>query len=121
MSNPINIILSIYCSIKNASLRLDRLKKLLLLVMLEMYTPLRSMVYQRDDNCRVAIEVAFIENTPLPMPNENIGALLVVHVIGSFVAWPKSLVLFDDMMIIKLSSSLFCLMPIHFIDTLILL
>ena len=66
----------------------------------------------RDDNYRVAVEVAFIEGAPLPIPNDNIDATLVVNVIGSFVAWPKSL---NDMMIIKLYSSLFCLMPIHFI------
>ena len=69
----------------------------------------------------MAIEIAFVEGGPLPIPNEDIGATLLAHVIGSFVAWPKSLVLFDDMMVIKLSSSLFCLIPIHFIDTLILL
>ena len=69
----------------------------------------------------MAIEVAFVEDAPLPIPNEDISATLVNHVIGSFVAWPKSLVLFDDMMVIKLSFSLFCLMPKHFIDTLILL
>ena len=69
----------------------------------------------------MAVEVVFVDDAPLPIPNDDIGATLVGHVIGSFVAWPKSLVLFDDMMVIKLSSSLFCLMPIHFIDTLILL
>ena len=74
-----------------------------------------------DDNYHVAVEFTFVEGAPLPILNEDISATLVVLVIGSFVAWPKSLVLFDDMMIIKLSSSLFCLMPIHFIDTLILL
>ena len=55
----------------------------------------------------MAVEVAFVEDAPLPIPNEDIDTTLVVHVIRSFVAWPKSLVLFDDMMIIKLSFSLF--------------
>ena len=45
MSNLINIILSIYCSIENANLWLDRLKILLLLAMLKMYTQLWSMEY----------------------------------------------------------------------------
>ena len=37
-------------------------------------------------NYRVAIEIAFNDNAPLPLPNEDIGASLVGHVIGSFVA-----------------------------------
>ena len=74
-----------------------------------------------DDNYRVTVEVAFIEDAPLSILNNDIGATLVAHVIGSFVAWPKLLVIFDDMMVIKLSFNLFCLMLIHFIDTLILL
>ena len=34
----------------------------------------------------MAIEIAFNDNAPLPLPNENIGISLVGHVIGSFVA-----------------------------------
>ena len=69
----------------------------------------------------MAIEVEFVEDASLPIPNEDISATLVVHVIRSFVTWLKSLVLFDGMMVIKLYFSLFCLMPKHFINTLILL
>ena len=74
-----------------------------------------------DDNYRVAIKVAFVKDAPLPILNDDIGATLVIHVIGSLVAWPKLLVIFSDMMVIKLSFSFICLIPIHFIDTLILL
>ena len=74
-----------------------------------------------DYNYHMAVEVVFVDDAPLLIPNEDISATLVSHVIGSFVAWPKSLVLFDDMMVIKLSFSLYYLMPKHFIDTLILL
>ena len=69
----------------------------------------------------MTIKVAFVKDAPLLIPNEDIDATLVAHVIRSFVAWLKLLVIFDDMMVIKLSFSLICLMPIHFIDTLILL
>ena len=74
-----------------------------------------------DDNYRVTVKVAFIEDAPLSILNNDIGLTLVAHVIGSYVAWPKLLVIFDDMMVIKLSFNLICLMLIHFIDTLILL
>ena len=37
-------------------------------------------------NYRVALEIAFNDNAPLPIPNENISASLVGHVIRSFVA-----------------------------------
>ena len=70
-----------------------------------------------DDNYCVAVEVAFVEDAPLPIPNEDISATLVNHVIRSFLDWLKSLVLFDNVMVIKLSFSLFCLMPTNFIDT----
>ena len=65
-----------------------------------------------EHNYRVAIEIAFNDNAPLPLPNEDIGASLVGHVIESFVAWPKFLVIFDDMMINKFSFILFCLIKI---------
>ena len=54
-------------------------------------------------NYPMAIEIAFNDNAPLPLPNKNIGASLVGHVIGSFVAWPTFLVIFDDMMVNILS------------------
>ena len=38
-----------------------------------------------DDNYRVAVEVAFVEDDPLLIPNKDIGATLVARVIGSFV------------------------------------
>ena len=74
-----------------------------------------------DDKYHVAVKVAFVEDAPLPIPNEDISAILVNHVIGSFIAWPKSLVLIDYMKVIKLSFSLFYLMLKHFFDPLILL
>ena len=55
-------------------------------------------------NYRVAIEIAFNDNAPLPLPNEDIDASLVGHVIRSFVAWPKFLVIFDNIMVNILSS-----------------
>ena len=39
-----------------------------------------------EHNYCVAIEVACNDNAPFPLPNEDIGASLVGHVIGSFVA-----------------------------------
>ena len=39
-----------------------------------------------DYNYRAAIEVAFVKDAPLPIPNEDISATLVNHVIESFVA-----------------------------------
>ena len=36
-------------------------------------------------NYRVAREIALNDNAPLPLPNEDIGASLVGHVIRSFV------------------------------------
>ena len=60
-------------------------------------------------NYRVAIEIVFNNNAPLPLPNKDIGASLVGHVIGSFVVWPKFLVILDDMMVNILSFHLFCL------------
>ena len=73
----------------------------------DVYTVTVYRIPLRDDNYHVAVEVAFVKDAPLPIPNEDISATLVNHVIGSFIAWPKSLVLFDDMMLIKLSFSLF--------------
>ena len=52
----------------------------------DVYSVMVHGVPLRDDNYRVAVEVAFIEGTPLLIPNEDIGATLVVYVIGSFVA-----------------------------------
>ena len=49
-----------------------------------------------EHNYCVAIEIALNDNVPFPLLNEDIGASLVSHVIGSFVAWPKFLVIFDD-------------------------
>ena len=68
----------------------------------------------------MAVEIAFNDNASLPLPNEDIGALLVGHVIGSFVAWPKFLIIFDDMMVNILSFSLFCLIK-NILLTLVLL
>ena len=73
-----------------------------------------------EHNYRVAVEIAFNDNAHLPLPNNNISASLIGHVIGSFVAWPKFLVLFDDMMVNTLSFSLFCLIK-NILFTLILL
>ena len=43
----------------------------------------------------------------LPLPYEDIGPSLLGHVIGSFVAWQKFFVIFDDMMVIYLSFHFF--------------
>ena len=61
----------------------------------------------RDDNYCVAVEVAFIKDAPLLIPNEDISTTLVNHIVGSFIAWPKSLVLFDNMMVINYLSVYF--------------
>ena len=63
-------------------------------------------------NYHVAVEITFNDNALLPLPNKGIGASLVGHVIESFVAWPKFLIIFDDMMINKFSFILFCLIKI---------
>ena len=73
-----------------------------------------------EHNYRVAVEIAFNDNAPLLLPNEDIGALLVGHVIGSFVAWSKFLVIFDGMMVNMLCFSLFCLIK-NILLTLVLL
>ena len=39
-----------------------------------------------DDNYCMAVEVAFVEDAHFSIPNEDISATLVNHVIGSFVA-----------------------------------
>ena len=39
-----------------------------------------------EDNYHVAVEVAFLENAYLLIQNEDIGAILVGHIIGSFIA-----------------------------------
>ena len=62
-----------------------------------------------DDNYRVVVQVAFVEDALFPIPNEDIGATLVGYIVGSFIAWPKFLVIFDNMMVNKLSFRLFCL------------
>ena len=62
-----------------------------------------------DDNYCVVVEVAFNDNVPLPLSNEDIGATFIGHIIGSFIAWPKFLFIFYGMMVNILSFSLFCL------------
>ena len=54
-------------------------------------------------NYRMAIEIIFNDNTPISLPNKDIGASLVGHVIGSFVAWLKFLIILDDMIVNILS------------------
>ena len=54
-----------------------------------------------EHNYHVVVEIAFNDNAPLPLPNKDIGASLVGHVIGSFIAWPKFLVIFDDINIFQ--------------------
>ena len=56
-----------------------------------------------ENNYRVTIEIVFNDNAPLPIPNKDIGASLIGHVIGSFVAWSKVLVIFDDIVVNILS------------------
>ena len=62
-----------------------------------------------DDNYCVTIQVAFVEDASLLIPNEDIGATLVGHIVGSFIACQKFFVIFDDMMVNKLSFKLFYL------------
>ena len=38
-----------------------------------------------EHNYHVVVEIAFSDNALLPLPNKEIGASLVGHVIGSFV------------------------------------
>ena len=73
-----------------------------------------------EHNYRVAVEISFNDNALLPLPNEDIGATLVGHVLGSFIAWPKFLVVFDDIIVNMLSFNLFCLIK-NILLTLILL
>ena len=73
----------------------------------------------REHNYHVTVEITFNDNAPFPLPNEDIGALLVGHVIGSFIVWLKFLVIFDDMMVIIFSFILFCLIK-NILSTLVL-
>ena len=61
------------------------------------------------DNYPVVVQVAFVEEASLLIPNEDLGAILVGYIVGPFIAWPKFLIIFDDMMVNKLSFRLFCL------------
>ena len=84
-------------------------------------TPLREHETPLAENAyHVAVEITFNDNAPLLLPNEDIGASLVGHVIGSCVAWPKFLVIFDDMMVNILSFNLFYLIK-NILLTLVLL
>lgn len=47
----------------------------------------------------MAVEVLYNDNAQLHIPNEDIGSTLVGHVIGSFITWPKILVIFNDMLV----------------------
>ena len=62
-----------------------------------------------EDNYRVVVKVSFNDNAPLPLLNEYIGSTLVGQIIGSLIAWPKFLFIFDYLMVNILSFNLFCL------------
>ena len=62
-----------------------------------------------DDNYRVTVQIAFIEDAHLSIPKKDLGATLVGHIVGSFIAWSKFLIIFDDIMVNKLPFRLFCL------------
>ena len=56
----------------------------------------------------------FVKDALLLIANEDISATLVGHIIGSFIAWPKFLVIYNDMMVNILSFSLFYLIKIFY-------
>ncbi|PON44125.1 hypothetical protein TorRG33x02_331660 [Trema orientale] len=50
-----------------------------------------------ENNYRVSIEIALIHNAPIPIPNpDDFNTINVGLALGSHVAWPKSLVIFNS-------------------------
>ncbi|PON85940.1 hypothetical protein TorRG33x02_182380 [Trema orientale] len=52
-------------------------------------------------NYHVVVEISYNDFALLSIPNENFVATLVEHIVGSYSAWPKVLVTFNDELVKK--------------------